>query len=161
MRGLTLAFLAMAAWGHSYHSSIAQLDSISAKKTAEVMLFLHTEDIEQAFHAQVGANANFDDPTAAEKFVRDYLKSYFILRDKRSVPLPQHWVGMEVKVHFLTVYLEFPLADGWEGVTLENRILLQRVPGQLNSVQVKQDGKPRNELQFTLSAAGAKPLTPP
>jgi len=148
MRLLPIALIAVAASGHSYHSSIAQLDYISAKKIAEVMLFLHTEDVERAFLAKLGHSANFDDPARAEKFVAEYVNSHFLLRGKRGELLKSKWIGMEVKVHFLTVYLEVPLIDGWTGVTLENRVFLD-VPGQTNSVQVKQDGKPLHEMQFT------------
>jgi len=148
MRWLPIALIAVAASGHSYHSSIAQLDYISAKKTAEVMLFLHTEDLERAFHARLGPNANFDDPAQAEKFVAAYLKIHFLIRGKQGELLRPQWVGMEVKVHFLTVYLELPLQDGWSGLTLQNRILLD-VPGQTNSVQLKRNGHPLRELQFT------------
>ncbi|MBY0504046.1 MAG: hypothetical protein K2X03_09050 [Bryobacteraceae bacterium] len=158
-----MAFLlACLASAHTYHASIAQLDFISARKTVEVMLWLHTEDVERAFQAQAGPRANFDEPKAAERFVRDYLQGHFQLRNARGEVLKQHWVGMEVKVHFLTAYFEVALPDGLPGVTLENRLLLDRVPDQTNSAQVKRDGNPLRELQFNAAAGGVKqPLLKP
>ena len=52
---MRLFLVAMLASGHTYHSSIAQLDFISSKKTIEAIIWLHTEDIEQAFKAVFGA----------------------------------------------------------------------------------------------------------
>lgn len=156
MRWLALAALAVCAHGHTYHASIAQVEYITAKQALEVMVWLHTEDIERAFQAAHGPQANFDDAKAAERFVAGYLQQHFVLRDKQGQPLAQRWVGMELKVNFLTVYLELPLPQGYAGVTLDNRILLDRLPDQTNSVQVKQDGQARRELQFTAATRGAR-----
>ena len=140
-----LAVLAGFASGHSYHSSIAQLDYIAARKTIEVMVWLHTEDLEREFKREQGANATFDNQQAAESYVGAYLKKHFELRNRQRKLLEQKWVGLEVKVHFLTAYFEVP-TDGLTGVTLTNRILLDRLPDQTNSAQVKIDGKARKDL---------------
>lgn len=155
VRAAMVFSVALVASGHTYHSSIAKLDYISEKKAIEVVVWLHTEDMERAFKAEHGANANFDDPAAAERFVRGYLQSHFELRAQGKL-LPQKWVGLEVKVHFVAAYFEVPLVAGLDGVTLTNRLLLDRVPDQINTVQVQQDGKARHEFQLT--AADPKPL---
>lgn len=157
MRLLGIIALVMVARAHTYHSSIAKLDYISEKKTIESIVWLHTEDIERAFKAHHGANANFDDPAAAERFVSNYLKSHFELRSRGKL-LVQKWIGLEVKVHFVAAYFEVPLAEGLDGVTLTNRLLIDHVPDQVNTVQIQQDGKTRNEFQF--SSTGTKPLLP-
>ena len=150
---MRLFLVAMLASGHTYHSSIAQLDFISSKKTIEAIIWLHTEDIERAFKAQHGPAANFDQPPAAERFVSQYLKSHFELRNKQGHLLDQKWVGLELKVHFLVAYFEVSA----DALTLTNNLLLDRVPDQLNTVQVKQDGQARHELQY--SRAKASPQT--
>ncbi len=155
MRVLCIISFVVTVSAHTYHSSIAQLDYISGKKTIEAIVWLHTEDIERAFKAQHGASANFDDPAAAERFVGNYLKSHFELHSRGKL-LAQKWVGLEVKVHFVAAYFEVPLAEGLDGVTLSNRLLLDRVPDQVNAVQVRQDGKPRHD--FTSINATATPI---
>ena len=156
---LTLGILfASAALAHTYHSSIAQLDYITARKTIEVIVWLHTEDMEQAFKSQKGPGANFDQ--AAEPFVRDYLRTHFELRTPQGQLLEQKWVGLEIKVHFLAAYLEVP-ASQLGGLTVTNRLLLDRVPDQLNSVQVRQDGKSLQDLQFTRQQAAPQTIQKP
>ena len=152
---MRLFLIAVLASGHTYHSSIAQLDYISSKKTIEAIVWLHTEDIEQAFKAQQGSAANFDQPLAAERFVSQYLKSHFELRDKQGHLLDQKWVGLELKVHFLVAYFELSA----DALTLTNTLLLDRVPDQLNTVQLKQDGQARQELHY--SRAKPSPQTLP
>ena len=144
---------ALLASAHTFHSSIAQLDFITSKKTIEVIVWLHTEDIERAFKDQNGRNANFDQPAAAERFVSEYLRKHFEVRNSAGKVLPQKWVGLEVKVHFVAAYFEIAASDVG-GLTLTNKVLLDRVPDQVNSVQVKQDGKAIREF----NAAGLMPL---
>lgn len=143
---------------HTYHSSIAQLDYIAAKKTIEVIVWLHTEDMERAFKAKHGVNANFD--RDAEAFVSEYLRTTFELRNREGKRLEQKWVGLELKVHFLAAYFEVP-AGALTGLTLTNRLLIDGVPDQVNSVQVKQDGQARNDLQFDRAHAGTQALLKP
>lgn len=151
---MRLFLIAMLASGHTYHSSIAQLDYISSKKTIEAIVWLHTEDIERAFKAQHGPGANFDQPAAAERFVSQYLKSHFELRNKQGHLLDQKWVGLELKVHFLAAYFEVSS----DALTLTNRLLFDRVPDQVNTVHVKKDGQSRHELQFTRAKASPQTL---
>lgn len=156
MRLLWLAALGFTIQAHTYHSSIAQLDYISARQTIECIVWLHTEDIERAF--QQKRPGNFDDPKQAEAFVRDYLREYFQLRNSAGQLLAHKWVGLEVKVHFVAAYFEIE-APSLQGLTLANRLLLDRVPDQTNTAQWKVNGKPRKEAQFDRRNPGPVPLT--
>jgi len=144
---------------HTYHTSIAQIEHISTAKSLEIMLWLHAEDVEAQFRQAHGRNATLDDKTKADAFVSAYLQKMFELRDTAGQkPVAVRWVGMEVRVHFLTIYLEAAApATGLAGLSLRNRILMH-LPDQLNIVKVRQDGKDRNDLEFQHGKPDTLPL---
>ncbi len=140
--------LAPLAAAHTFHASIAQIDYISSKKTLEIIVWIHAEDIERRMRDQLGANATLDDRRQAEGFVKEYLKGHFELKRSTGAPLALQWVGLEVRTHFLAAYLEAPAPNGMLDLTLTNRILLAYLPDQTNTVKIKQDGEEERELLF-------------
>lgn len=147
MRWLLLALAPMAA-AHTFHASIAQVDYIPAKRSLEVIVWIHGEDLERRMKQSNGPRATLDNEKEAEKFVREYLRTHFQLKDRAGQNLPMRWVGLEVRTHFVAAYFESPAPDGIGDVTLTNRILLAILPDQVNTVKVKVDGKERRELVF-------------
>ncbi len=158
MRAL-LCLGVLVASAHTYHSSIAQVEYIAARRAVEVIVFLHTEDLERLFQEQHGRQANFE--PAAEVFVQRFLQKAFLIRDAQGRSVPQKWVGLELKVHFAVAYFELPAPQGPARWTLTNRIFLDRLPDQVNTVQIKLDGQPVRELVFHRSSRLAtQPLLP-
>ena len=133
---------------HTFHSSIAQLDYITAKKKFEVIIWIHADDLERLLKDQHGPTMTLDKPKEAERLVQEYLKAHFELRTPQGKLLPQHWVGLEVRTHFVAAYLEIPWAEGIADLQLTNRILLAQLADQVNVVKVKQDSADRRELEF-------------
>lgn len=147
MRWLLLALAPIAA-AHTFHASIAQVDYITAKKSLEVIVWIHAEDLERRMKQSNGPRASLDKEKEAEKFVRDYLRTHFQLKDRAGRALPMQWVGMEVRTHFIAAYFEAPAPEGIAELTLTNKILLAMLPDQVNTVKVKVDGKERREIVF-------------
>lgn len=141
---------------HTFHSSIAQVDYIASKKLFEVIVWIHSEDLERLFQEAAGRNASLDHKKPAEKFVHEYLKSHFELRDASGKAMEQKWVGLELRTHFLAAYFEVPAPQGLSGVTLKNSILLDRLPDQLNTVKVKHDGADKREIEYHNRGAEAE-----
>lgn len=136
---------------HTFHASIAQVDYISSKQSLEVIVWIHAEDLERRMKQSEGPNASLEKEKQAEKFVREYLRTHFVLKDRFGKPLAMQWVGVEVRTHFIAAYFEAPAPGGLGGVTLSNKILLAMLPDQVNTVKVKVDGKERRELVFNNS----------
>jgi hypothetical protein len=143
-----VAAIAQVAAAHTFHASIAQVDYITAKKSCEVIVWIHGEDLERRMKQSEGPLATLDKEKDAEKFVREYLRTHFELKDRAGRALPMQWVGLEVRTHFVAAYFESPAPNGIGDVTLTNRILLAMLPDQVNTVKVKVDGKERRELVF-------------
>lgn len=141
---------------HTFHSSLAQIDYISTKKTLEVIVWIHAEDLERVMRDKLGKSATFDKQKESERFVHAYLREHFEIKTATGKTLPQNWAGLELRTHFVTAYFECPAPEGLNGLTLTNRILLDALPDQINDVRVKQDGKQRHELQFN-NASGPGP----
>jgi hypothetical protein len=115
------------------------------------MVFLHSEDLEQAMREKYGSKATLDDEKAAVRFTRALLKENFELVSEGK-PMEFVWVGMEVRTHFAVVYLEFraPSAD----VTVRHAVFLDRLADQSNTVRVKRDGKDERDLTFDRQKPG-------
>jgi hypothetical protein len=157
MRWLLLALAPVAA-AHTFHASIAQVDYITDKKSLEVIVWIHGEDLERRMKQSNGPRASLDKEKEAEKFVKEYLRTHFQLKDRKGQPLSMQWVGLEVRTHFVAAYFEAPAPDGIADVTLTNKILLAMLPDQVNTVKVKVDGKERREIVFDNKAAKAQRL---
>lgn len=153
--GLCLHLATNTAAGHTFHSSIAQLDYITAKKKFEVIVWIHADDLERLLKDQHGPATTLDKPKEAERLVQDYLKTHFELRTPQGKLLPHHWVGLEVRTHFVAAYLEIPWADGIADLQLTNSILLAELADQVNVVKVKRDSADRRDLEFNRRGAPA------
>ncbi|MCX6593126.1 MAG: hypothetical protein NTZ56_16535 [Acidobacteria bacterium] len=152
---LCLAASASPARAHTFHSSIAQLDYITAKKKFELIIWIHADDLERLLKDQHGPSVTFDKPKEAERLVHDYLRANFELRTPQGKLLPHHWVGLEVRTHFIAAYIEIPWSEGIADLQLTNRILLAELPDQVNVVKVKQDSADRRNLEFNRRGAPA------
>lgn len=148
MRFCLLLALTPVVTAHTFHASIAQVDYITSKKAFEVIVWIHAEDLERRMKQANGPRASFDKEKEAERFVREYLRTHFELKDRLGRPLAMQWVGLEARTHFVAAYFESPAPNGIGDVTLTNRILLAMLPDQVNTVKVKVDGKERRELVF-------------
>lgn len=144
---------------HTFHSSLAQIDYISAKKRIEIIVWIHAEDIEKVMKEKHGRNATLDNRKEAERFVRTYLQSHFEFRNDSGKPVPLTWVGLKVRTHFIAAFLATPAPEGLQNLSLANRILLDALSDQMNLVKIKLDGQERRELSFdNRKGATAQPL---
>ncbi len=153
--GLCLPLSTSPAAAHTFHSSIAQIDYITAKKKFEVIIWIHADDLERLLKDRHGPATTLDKPKEAERLVQDYLKTHFELRTPQGKLLPHHWVGLEVRTHFVAAYIEIPWAEGIADLQLTNRILLAELADQVNVVKVKQDSADRRDLEFNHRGAPA------
>lgn len=147
-----------AAFAHTYHTSISRIEHIRAAQSLEIMVWLHTEDVEELLRLAEGATATLDDHKTAARFVESYLRGTYEILTRAGKRVEWKWVGLEVRVHFLTVYLEAP-APSLEGLQLRNRVLMH-LPDQVNVVKVRQDGKDRNDLEYRRGTPATLPLYP-
>lgn len=140
---------------HSFHASIGELELDSKTKRAELSLRVFTDDLENALSAGEPKAVKLETTSDADARIVAYLDARLVLRDANGKALKWKWVGRESDVQTTWIYVE----TTWSGAapkTLENRLFFELFADQVNSVNVRRDGK-RSGLAY-MRDDGAKPL---
>jgi hypothetical protein len=139
MKNWFIALLLMAsasAWAHRFHASLADVSFNQRTGSIEVVINLMAHDVE-ALLAQAGhANVDLSMPEG-EALVRQYIEQRFQLLGRDGKPLPLAWVGTRVNADTLVVFQELEKADPDAVGRIRNKILIDLLPNQENSVNYK------------------------
>lgn len=147
MAGWTVAF------AHKFEFSTADVDWVSASSTVEIVLSLHTDDIEAYLRKTRQPELEIDRDKAAEALVCEYVLTVFEIRQT-----PLRCIGIKPGLHFTEVYLEGSPRNRNPPPYLRNEILAKQHPNQKNLVNLKQNNRPiGRSLEFT-AAGGWKSL---
>jgi len=82
----------------------------------------------------------------------------FLVEPKLKQPVAIRWVGKEVSSKEAWLYFEISRPQGIEGLKLLNRIFLEIIPDEVNTVRVRH-GKQRVTLRFDRNSRKPVPLT--
>lgn len=135
---------------HKFHFSSTLLDYNPSAKTYEITVRLFADDIEAVMTRMAGRQIEVDRSPDAERLCFQYLKERLRLRGPDTKPIALRWVGLEVKVTTVYAYLEADApATGLRDLAVENTIFFELLPGQVNTVILKDPvhGRPR-DLNF-------------
>ena len=137
---------------HPFHISQAEIEYNVKTQSFEVALCMWAEDIETHFQNQSDKPFDFDKLKSDEidKQLSEYVRARFSIKtanQESSRKSAIQWVGHEMEKQKLWVYFEIPLKDTSQ-ITIENRILINQHPQQVNMMTVKQ-GKSRESLIAT------------
>ena len=148
---LFASLVAAPALAHPYHTTIAEMDWNAARSTLEVALRLLPDDLDRAVAAWTGkppqTTPTPDEATIAATLTR-WLEDRFIVRTAAGDAAPIAWVGRDIGVDHAWLYFEIHLADGLVGCSLEQRIMLDLEPRQVNTVLLRAEGE-RTTLTFS------------
>ncbi len=160
----TVAVLAILAWtaaAHEYHASLAEVELNPESGRLEVALRVIPEDLEAALASEQGRTVRLETTVDVDALIVTYLESRFRVVGPSRKPQSITWVGKEVShqaawLYFEIPYFEIPVdsadpvdpADSW---TLENRILFDLEPGQINTVLFR-SGQTRSTWSFTVDS---------
>ena len=79
--------------------------------------------------------------------IQQYLAEVLLVVPRPEKPGTIRWVGKEVSSKEAWLYFEIPRPQGIENLKLLNRIFLEILPDQVNTVRFR-DGKKRKSLVF-------------
>ncbi len=135
---LVLVGFAWGATAHEYHVSLAEVEHNPETGHLEVALKVLPEDLEEAVSGTRGTAVRLE-ADGADELLAAYLESRFRVRDPAGEAQPLTWVGKEVSHREAWLYFEVPVEPGvaW---TLENRMLFDVHPGQVNTVLFRAAG---------------------
>ena len=147
---------------HPYHVSLAEMEFNAKSARWEVALRLHPGDLDAALSRQQQRRVVLENesPEAARRMAEAYLNKRFrILGDKPARQSTLRWVGMEMTNKFVWWYFELQPADLPRPLRLENRVLMEIEPTQVNTVNLL-GGIKTQSLVFT-AAKSVHPLPAP
>ena len=127
--------LSRPALAHKFHESLAQLDYNEEARTVEMSLRLFADDLEDSLSRRAGRKIRVDKEGAAA-LILAYLQDAFELRNGGGEAKRFRWVGMEVKVDVVWVYVETDMPEGLEHSQLRNRIFFDLFDDQINRVNI-------------------------
>ena len=134
MKKILLARLLVAsanAFAHRFHASLADVSFNPRTGSLEVVINLMAHDIEALL-----PNVDLSQPEG-EALVRQYMEARFQLLGRDGKPLPLAWVGMKVNADTLVIFQELEKADPDMVGRIRNKILVEALPNQENSVNYK------------------------
>ncbi len=175
---LVVIVLATSAWfsgeavAHPSHVTIGEAEWNRQSKSLEVAIRVNAADLEKSLRRRAkgakvvlkSGEATADRPTAdyvnsrLALYVRDPADRDTAARDtagrdpvdreadKKRVKLK--WVGMEVEMHHVWLYFEFPMQNTPAEFTFENRLFLDLEEDQVNTMIFKVGGR-KKTLHFT------------
>lgn len=136
---------------HPYHVSLAELEFNAASGRWEVALRLHPGDLDAALSHDQRRRVILEreTPAAARRIAIAYLNKHFrLLAGDPPQPSQLHWVGMQADPKFVWWYFELQPPPGAAPLRLENRVLMEIEPTQVNTVNLL--GAPQvRSLQFS------------
>ncbi len=143
-RQFLLAVAALMAAGavraHEFHVGICDISFNARTKSTEIIHTYPLHDIEAAFWFMHNRQPDFSKPTE-EKLLRDYVESAFVIEMANKVKLRPQWIGIQQDADTLTIFQELPKQRFPAKGTLQNTILFNYVPTQVNNVNIRVDGK--------------------
>ncbi|MFN3202868.1 MAG: DUF6702 family protein [Bradymonadia bacterium] len=147
-----LCTVVLCLWGlqsasaHPIYATLGEAEFNPESHSLEVALKVSVHDLEQAIGQRSGKVISIDAPGASAQ-VAAYLAETFVISEG-STPRPIKWVGLEAEITSAWLYFEVPLPQGVSGVTLAHRIFFEQAPLQLNTLNVKINGR-LSTLVFT------------
>lgn len=130
---------------HRFHTSFTRMDYNESDKLIEISIRLFTHDFVEVFQ-----NKNKTNPLDLENVdetILKYLNEHFVLTDKNDSKLKLVWVGKEVTVDTLEIFVEIPFEGNLEELKLKNTIFFNNYQKQINYVTARFAGK-KSDLVF-------------
>jgi hypothetical protein len=143
----TFHFSLSTALAHRYHTSLTRMDYNEKQKLIEISLQLFTHDLVPILEQNAKKRIDLEKTPEADKLILDYLNENFVLKNKNGETQTLRWVGKELEVDVVRVYVEIPSTESPAGANLQNTLFFESFPEQTNLVVARFDGK-KADLMF-------------
>lgn len=132
---------------HTYHTSLTRIKYDEKEKLVEISVQLFTHDLTPTLERRAKKQIDYEKSTDIDKIIFDYLNEKFVLKDKNGSVKKLVWVGKEVEVDTVYVYVETASAEDLESHSLQNTLFFESFPEQTNLVTVR-SGEKKADLLF-------------
>lgn len=126
---------------HRFHTSLTRIDYNRKENLFEISIRLFTHDLAPLLEKRAGKNLDLEKSPEVDKLIFDYLNENFILTDKKGAVKKLEWIGKEVGVDTVSVYVQTVSNEAPENFKLKNTVFFESFPEQTNLVVCRYDDK--------------------
>ena len=132
---------------HKFHASLTQVEVNSSAKTVEVAIRVFVDDLEESLSRRAGRRVRFGATAAFDELALAEVNESLKIDTAGGERLSFRWIGKEVSVDVVWLYVEAPFTGRLDGGRLENELFFYLFDDQVNTVNLK-DGKSRATFSF-------------
>ncbi len=132
---------APASWADGAHAAFTVIEHNARAGTWEVIHRMMALDLEIALTARTAQVVKLEDMAENEALIESYLSDYFSLSSSDGEPLPLIWVGAAAQVDMVLTYQETASPEILNDLVINNQILTDAHPTQVNTVNISYDGR--------------------
>lgn len=145
---LTGASMPRADAAHKFHASLTQIEVNAKAETVEVAIRVFVDDLEEALTRRTRRRIRLETASGLDALALDYVQSSLKLETPEGEGLAFRWIGKELSVDVVWLYVEASHAGRIDGGRIENALFFELFDDQVNTVNFK-DGKRRATLTFS------------
>ncbi|MGH8854979.1 MAG: DUF6702 family protein [Telluria sp.] len=145
-----LLCMSAAAGAHRFHMGITELAFNPRTGSTEIVHTYMAHDVEALLMNMYGRQFDLGDPDD-QAVLRKYVEGQFWLKGPDNARLPVRWLGMTVDSQSVVIYQELENAPLSKTATIRQGVLVDFLPGQVNTVNLNDAGTIRS-LTFTQAA---------
>ena len=140
--------VAFTAFAHAYHASIMEVKVNPQTQQLEVALKVFTDDLEKGLSEGQPSAIRLDQtsPVVVQPLLASYLQRTIVFSGKPGENMPLKYIGMEKENDAHWLYFSVKLPRPVQGIRLQQRLLLEQFPDQMNIVNVEANGKKQSAL---------------
>jgi hypothetical protein len=136
-------WLLCAAWSvHKFYVSNTIIEENVQTRSLEVTVKIFTDDLESALYYQEGKKVKLEmgRDIKHNQAIQTYLLNHFKLSNGAFLEYPMRFVGHETELDLTFIYLEIPNWHLESVLKIENTLLFEVYPEQVNIVHLKMNG---------------------
>ena len=122
------------AWAHAFYVGFSVISYNEATQNLEIIHRLFTDDLARVVTGDPAASVD----GATEPLVSAYVQEVFQIEGA-----PLTWVGMEADADTTLIYLESPMAQPPDALTISNTLMFGFFERQVNAVNIEVGGEIR------------------
>lgn len=122
---------------HDFHTSLTEMRYNAKSKSFEISFRIFTDDLQKALSA-TNQNRKFvvENNDKNDAFVEAYIRKHFIAINPKNQKFSFQYIGKEKEGEATWIYLEMPVNESFNGVKIQNDILLDMFEDQTNIINL-------------------------
>jgi hypothetical protein len=137
---LSIVLLCAPVSAHKFHASLAEVEYNATTGSVEFAVRLFVDDLEASLSREHGRTVRIDSTSQFDAYALAYLNSSISVRDTSGARLQLAWVGKDVSVDVVWVFVEAPAPNGLDGARIGDKVFFDLFDDQVNTVIVKNHG---------------------